>query len=275
MTVVSLLTDFGHEDAYVGIVKGVIFGVNPDASIVDLTHDIPPGDLARAAYVMETAYGYFPPGSVHVVVVDPGVGSGRRIVAVETEGHFFLAPDNGVLTGVLAKDAGMRAVSVENAGLFLSSVSRTFHGRDIFAPVAGHLSRGVALEALGPAIECSRMVRLRPAEPVAGNGTDISGTVVTMDRFGNLITNIRRQDLADGANPGAMGNWRVHIGGRMIEGISGCYGAVAPGALLALFGSTERLEISVNGGNAGKILGIGPGDDVRMIMESSPLDGPL
>ncbi len=253
MTVVSLLTDFGHEDAYVGIVKGAILGVNPAATLVDLTHGIPAGDLVRAAYSLEAAWGYFPPGTVHLVVVDPGVGSDRRIVAVAAGGHLFLAPDNGVLTPVLADNAGARAVSVENRRFFLSPVSRTFHGRDIFAPVAGHLSGGVALDALGPGIALDTLVRLPLPEPEAAEGGGISGVVVTADRFGNLITNIRRRDLA-----GEIGC--VRIGGRTIHGISDTYAAVSPGQLLALFGSTQRLEVSVNGGSARETLGGGAGD---------------
>lgn len=263
MAIVTLLTDFGLEDAYVGIVKGVILTGNPDATLVDVSHGVAPGDVARAAYLLETAYGYFPPGSVHVVVVDPGVGSGRGIVAVEMDGHFFLAPDNGVLTGVLSKGGAVCAVSVENTRYFLSTLSRTFHGRDIFAPVAAQLSKGLDMKVLGPPIDCKELVRLNRATPAAADDQSILGTVVAVDRFGNLITNIQGQDLYEICGGGTC-ELKIQIGARTIHGLSDTYASVAPGESLAVMGSTGRLEISINGGNAGEILGAGPGEEVRV-----------
>jgi len=264
MAIVTLLTDFGLEDAYVGIVKGVILTGNPTATIVDVSHCISPGDVAHAAYLLESAYKFFPVGSVHVVVVDPGVGSERGIIAVETNGHRFLAPDNGVLTGVLPAGGAGRGVSVENTRYFLSPLSRTFHGRDIFAPVAAQLSKGLDLEALGPPVDCAKLVRVDRWIPAATDTHGIVGKVIAVDRFGNLITNIGDQDLSGvykGAGPCEL---KIRIGARTIRGLSDTYASVAPGEPLAVMGSTGRLEISINGGNAGAVFGAGPGEKVRV-----------
>jgi S-adenosylmethionine hydrolase len=264
MAIVTLTTDFGLEDAYVGIVKGVVLTANPAVTIVDVTHNISPGDVDRAAYLLETAYGSFPHGSVHVAVVDPGVGSERRIIAVELNGHRFLAPDNGVLTGVLMEGGAGHAVSVENTRYFLSPVSRTFHGRDIFAPVAAHLSKGLGLEDLGPSIDFGSLVRLDRGGPVSEAPHGIVGSVVAVDRFGNLITNIRKQDLSGifGAADGSRLEIKVH--GQTIRGLSSAYASVAPGEPLAILGSSGRVEISINGGNAGEVFGAGIGKEIRV-----------
>jgi S-adenosylmethionine hydrolase len=264
MTIVTLTTDFGLEDAYVGILKGVMLTIHPEAKIVDISHGIGPGDIGKAAYLMETAFGYFPPGSVHVAVVDPGVGSGRRILAVEMNGHRFLAPDNGVLTAILPDDGGGRAVSVENARYFLSPVSRTFHGRDVFAPVAAHLSRGLDLESLGPPVDFDSLVRLDRPAPAFPSAHGVVGRVVAVDRFGNLITNIREQDLSD-IRAGEDGfKLEITVHGQTICGLSDAYASVTPGEPLAILGSSGRLEISVNCGNAGAVFSAAPGSEVRV-----------
>jgi len=264
MATITLLTDFGLEDAYVGIVKGVILTTNPTATIVDITHSISPGDVARAAYLLETSFGYFPPGTVHVVVVDPGVGSERGIVAVDMGGQRFLAPDNGVLTGVLPGGAAGRAVSVENPRYFLPTPSRTFHGRDIFAPVAAQLSMGLDLEMLGPAVDCRALVRLNRPAPALADGRGITGMVVVADRFGNLITNIQGGDLPGICGGAGACELKIQIGSQTIHGLSDTYASVASGAPLALVGSTGRLEISINGGSAVQVFGGGPGIEVRV-----------
>lgn len=264
MAVITLLTDFGLEDAYVGIVKGVILSVNPSVTIVDISHQINPRDLVRAAYLIESSYSYFAPGTVHVAVVDPGVGSDRSIVGVEVKGHRFLAPDNGVLTAVLAKGPADRVVRVENRSLFLKSVSTTFHGRDIFAPVAAHWSMGLDLGALGPTVDSRALVRLSLPQPVAAGDMEMIGRVITSDRFGNLITNIREQDLILFMETFDTSGLTVQIGGRTIHGLSVCYASVAFGKPLALIGSTGRLEISVNGGSALHYFGAEPGQEVSI-----------
>jgi len=262
MAIITLLTDFGLEDAYAGILKGVILSVNPSATIVDISHHIAPRDLVRAAYLIEASYRYFALGTVHVVVVDPGEGSDRSIVGVEMEGHRFLAPDNGVLTAVLAEGSADRAVRVENSSFFLDPVSRTFHGRDIFAPVAAHLSMGLDLGTLGPAIESEALVRLRFPQPSFTDALEIVGEVIAADRFGNLITNIYERDLVPFFEKTGEPEFAIQIGGRTIRGLSSRYSSVAFGKPLALIGSTGRMEISINGGSALKFFGAGPGEEV-------------
>lgn len=262
MAVISLLTDFGLEDAYVGIVKGVILSVNPSAVIVDISHNIAPQDVTGAADLLGTAYAYFPPGTVHLAVVDPGVGSNRAVIAVETKRHRFLAPDNGILTGVLSGGDVIRAVSVENSRYFLSPISQTFHGRDIFAPVAAHLSMGLELGALGPVVDHDTLVRLRFPQSVRTDQNEISGVIMAIDRFGNLITNIRERDiglfLAHTEGPDVI----IQVGGQIISGLSDSYASVPIGKPLAVMGSSGRLEISVNGGSAHRFFNAGFGETV-------------
>lgn len=269
MAIITLTTDFGLEDAYVGIVKGVILTRNPGATIVDVTHCIPPGDVSRASYLIESAYRYFPSGSIHVVVVDPGVGTGRDVIALEADGHFFLAPDNGILSDVLPAIGTGNAVSVQNTRYFLSPLSQTFHGRDVFAPVAAHLSMGHGLGDLGPRVDMKSMVRLDRDAPVAGGPHAIIGSVVTVDRFGNLITNIQEQDLSGiGAGHSAR-RLKIRIGTQTIDGLSAAYASAEFGKSLAIIGSTGRLEISINGGNAREVLAVGPGAEIRVEADRS------
>jgi len=170
MSILTLLTDFGTEDAYVGMMKGVILSINPQAVIIDITHQIDPQDLIQAAYIIKSSYRYFPEGTVHLLVVDPGVGSDRAIVALEMMGHIFLAPDNGVLTLLMDEGETDSIVSVENTRYFLESVSRTFHGRDIFAPVGAHLCRGLDIKNLGSPLDQQNLVHLKILKPyISGN----------------------------------------------------------------------------------------------------------
>jgi len=242
--IVALLTDYGLQDPYAGVMKGALLSANPEARIVDITHDIPPQDIREGSRVLSAARPYFPTGTVFVAVVDPGVGSSRAILGVETDRHFFLAPDNGLL-GFLDRDGGIRRiVQVREPKYFLKPLSRTFHGRDIFAPVAGHLSRGVDLARFGPSVN-----RLTTAESVAprkaANG-DLQGEVVSIDRFGNLITNIPGELLPDARDI------RITVGRRNVHALSRSYADTKKGDLLALVGSTGHLEISVNHGSAHK-----------------------
>lgn len=251
---VSLLTDFGLRDAYVGVMKGVIHTHAEGVTIIDLTHGVEPGDVAAGAYLLQSAWPYCPPGCVHVAVVDPGVGSQRRVLAAEADGSFFVAPDNGLLSGVLGTAERRRVVAVENRVFWLSPLSRTFHGRDIFAPVGAALSRGIALEDLGPITE--EWVRLPTNLAEHGAGGEVTGRVIYADRFGNLVTNIAGNELP--LRP------IVRVGGRVIEGVSRSYASVGPGETLAIVGSTHRLEVSVRGGSAAGVLGVKVGDAVRV-----------
>lgn len=260
MPVISLLTDFGLTDPYVGIMKGVISSVCPEARIIDITHRIAPQDVEDAAYILSASYPYFPKDTVHVAVVDPGVGSRRRIVAVKTEAGVFIAPDNGLLSLVLEEQSVLAVFCVENPDIFIHPVSRTFHGRDIFAPAAARLACGMKIEDLGDRIDDNSLVRFDFGSPP---GLDekgmLCGSIIAVDRFGNLISNIRRQDIKEAF--GACVSFRqqicVYAGGRIIRGISDSYISVSKGAPLAIIGSSGRLEISVNAGSAETKLKLG------------------
>jgi S-adenosyl-L-methionine hydrolase (adenosine-forming) len=266
MPVISLLTDFGESDVYVGIMKGVILSKAPDARIVDISHSISPQNLVQAAYLIDSAYPYFPKGTAHVIVVDPGVGSDRNIIALEAAGSFFLAPDNGVLTLILEKASVNRAVKVENRRFFLENVSRTFHGRDIFAPVAAHLSMGGDINELGPCIVPSALVYLPIPKPVSSKTGELIGTVIDIDRFGNLITNIDESIIqAFCAKSGS--EVTVGIGKNQICGLQGFYDGVSPGAMLAIIGSRGTLEIAINCGSAKDYFSAAIGDEVTVFTD--------
>jgi len=252
--VITLTTDFGLSDGYVGAMHGVILGLCPEARIVDISHDIAPQDVRQAAFVLESAYRYFPAGAIHVAVVDPGVGSARRLVAVQTAAAFFVAPDNGLLTPILEAEPILAQVQLTRPAYWLPQVSHTFHGRDILAPVAAHLARGVALADLGEAV--TDLARLPLPRPSLQPDGAIAGQVLHTDRFGNLITNVPGELLA--------GPVAVEIAGRRIRGLSPSYAAAEPGQLVALISSRGRLEIAVREGSAARELGAGPGEPVRI-----------
>ncbi|MDI6854350.1 MAG: SAM-dependent chlorinase/fluorinase, partial [Deltaproteobacteria bacterium] len=195
--IITLLTDFGCRDAYAAAMKGVILGINPQVCLVDLTHEIPPHDIAAAAFVLAEAAPFFPPETIHLAVVDPGVGSARRGLAARARGQFCIGPDNGLFHFLFQGAPDLAIFSLENPAYFLSEISATFHGRDIFAPVAAHLSRGLALEKLGPVVDDP--VVLPVAEPVFGRDR-AEGEIVYVDRFGNLVSNINWQRLSDWLN---------------------------------------------------------------------------
>ncbi|MCP4745509.1 MAG: SAM-dependent chlorinase/fluorinase [Desulfobacteraceae bacterium] len=267
MTLITLLTDFGNKDEYAGVLKGVILNVNPRATIVDLNHNIEPQDILGAAYSLKYAYPYFPAGTIHVAVVDPGVGSTRSILAVHVDGHFFLAPDNGLLAPILEIKSPGKLVRVENRNLFLHPISRTFHGRDIFAPVAAYLSQNGKLDKLGPFIQKEQIRPLDGHKPSMPEENKIQGIVVNIDRFGNLVTNIEDRALK------AMSAWDpksvvITAGDSLINGLSESYSDVKPGRLLAIIGSRNCLEIAINQGNAAKRLRIPRGVPVNVSLES-------
>jgi len=266
MRLITLTTDFGLEDAYVGVMKGVILGINPAASIVDLCHAVPPQDVRAAAFLLHTAWRYFPPGTIHVVVVDPGVGSQRRAIAVDVGAATFVAPDNGVLSYVLAKVKEARAVHLTNQRYWLPKVSATFHGRDIFAPVAAHLSLGVPLAELGEPLSLGELVTFplpRPERQACterserGNGNWV-GHVVHVDHFGNLVTDLEAEAIGDTQAV------VIEVGGRRIVGVRRTYADGTPGEPMALIGSSGRLEIAVPGGQAARRLKAQIGDQVRL-----------
>lgn len=258
---ITLLTDFGTADPYVAAMKGVALAINPDVRLVDITHEVRPHDVAEAAYVMASTFRCFAEGTVHVAVVDPGVGSERRILAAELEGHVLLAPDNGLLSLVWGESRPGQLISVANTAYFRHPVSMTFHGRDVFAPVAAHLTLGVDLGELGKPIDDPVELEI----PKARVGEDlIEGKVIHVDRFGNLVTNISRAEVRKlaGGEPGAL---RVEVGDAEIRGLSRTYAEAAVGELLAVFGSTAMLEVSANCGSAADLLGVGRRTVVRVV----------
>jgi S-adenosylmethionine hydrolase len=244
---ITLTTDFGTRDWFVGTMKGVILALNPRASIVDITHEISPGDIHAGAFALAASCRFFPKGTVHVAVVDPGVGSVRKAIAVQTANYFFIGPDNGVLSFALVKEKIKATRALENSALFLQPVSRTFHGRDIFAPVAAHLSRGLAMQKLGPSLR--EFVRLDWPEARVRRGR-IEGQVVYIDRFGNAITNIPSQSLAARRALSC----EVWAKGKQLCPVKDFYQSVPVKHPVAVAGSSGFLEIAINGGNAARRL---------------------
>jgi S-adenosylmethionine hydrolase len=266
-SIISLTTDFGLSDPYVAAVKGSILALNPDVTIVDISHGIPPQDIERGAFVLACAFPYFPAGSIHLAVVDPGVGSERRALAVSTPDGVFIGPDNGILSAALpdtARDAvegrravaisppaGIRAFALSDSRFHRPSVSPTFHARDIFAPVAARVSLGVPPSELGP--EVKEVTALAPFRAEVGDDGTVRGRVVHLDRFGNLITTVCADQLR---GPDV----EVEIAGRVIAGLTGTYADSA--GLSALIGSCGFLEIAFSGGSAETELGSQAGDAV-------------
>lgn len=264
MSIITLLTDFGTQDAYAGIMKGVILSINPQAVIIDITHHIDSQDVIQAAYLIKSSYRYFPEGTVHVIVVDPGVGSDRGIVALEMMGHIFLAPDNGVLTLLMDEGKTDSIVRVENTRYFLKPVSRTFHGRDIFAPVGAHLCRGMDIRNLGPPLDQQHLIHLKIDKPCLSETNRLVGTVICFDRFGNCISNIDETCLKTIDTRGSGRLLEIKIGNTSIKGLSPSYVATEPNRPLAIMGSFGYLEIALNQGNARHALGIQKGDIITL-----------
>ena len=259
--VITLLTDFGTSDPFVGIMKGVILGINPSARCVDLTHAISPQQIRGGALALRSAVPFFPAGTIHVAVVDPGVGSARRPILIETEKGFLIGPDNGVLSLAATTLQRRCARLIENEHFLRPPVSHTFHGRDIFAPAAAHLSRGAMPAEFGPSLD-STVELVLPA--VQSIGSTLRGEVVYVDHFGNLITNIAADVLA--SFPAR--KLSVTIKATRIAGPVTAYAAVSEGTALAMVGSWGMLEVAVRNGNASQMFAAGPGTPVTVVMES-------
>jgi hypothetical protein len=270
--IVVLLTDFGTRDHYVGAMKGAVLAVCPEATLVDLTHELPRHAVEDAAFCLAAACPAFPPGSVFVAVVDPGVGSARRALALEAGGRFFVGPDNGVFSLVLDEEPQARVRHVTHAALFRQPVSATFHGRDVFAPVAAHLARGLRFDQLGPEVGDPVRVRIAGVRQVAPGEWDAA--IVAVDHFGNLTTSLTETRLAAvlaaigaGAAPVV-----VRARGRRLPLVR-TYADVGPGEICALVGSSGRLELAVNQGDAARVLALGRGDVVRLRLAGAPAPG--
>jgi hypothetical protein len=259
MPVITLTTDFGSSDSYVAQMKGVILGINPQVQLVDVTHAIPPQNVARGAAVLVEISCAFPAGTIHVAVVDPGVGSNRALLAADAAGQRFLAPDNGLLWPVLRSSPTDKVHRIESDRFWRNPVSATFHGRDILAPVAAHWSCGIDIAEFGPPFDVTKLIEL-PANEPRRVGQALVGLVESVDAFGNLITNIGETDLPSGDRRA----FSIALGGVRFTGIGRTYSDRPVGSLLALIGSSRRLEISVKEGNAAAILAVGPGAEVRI-----------
>jgi S-adenosylmethionine hydrolase len=259
---ITLLTDFGTRDGYVGMIKGVIRRINPKIEIIDLCHEIPPQDIFEAAYILHTSYRYFPQRTIHLSVVDPGVGTGRKIVCLKTKDYFFLAPDNGLLTFILENEKIEKMVEVTSKRYSLKTVSNTFHGRDIFAPLAAHLSLGLDLGKLGRKVKSFEKIEV--AKPVLSSKGTLKGRIIHIDPFGNLVTNISRDIFEYFSGKFPRVKIRIRIGREEISRISKSYAESKPGELLALFGSANFLEVSLNRGSAQKFLGSVKGEEIKV-----------
>lgn len=258
LPVITLLTDFGTADYFVGAVKGAILSINPRAVIVDITHDIPPQDLEACAFTLLASYRSFPPATIHVAVVDPGVGSTRRPVLVSAGNQFFIGPDNGVFSYIYETEPAHQTQHVTAEKYFRNPPSSTFHGRDIFAPVAAALSKGVELEAFGPSI--TDEVRFAESlEPVMQADGAVKGRIIHIDRFGNCITNITRQTLSAEKERGA----RLRVEGKVIRVFRRFFGEEVGGEdLFAIWGSAGFLEIAANNRSAAASLSVKRGQVV-------------
>lgn len=255
--IITLTTDFGYADAYVGAMKGVILGICPNAALVDISHEIHPQAVRQAAYVLSAAAPYFPPGTVHLVVVDPGVGTSRHPVAVATQRPaYYVAPDNGVLSLAIASDPAHQAVQLTEPRFRRPEVSATFHGRDLFAPVAAHLARGLALHELGEPFPASDLMALPLSQYILPDTGIWQAEVLHIDHFGNLITSF--------VPPGSTDRLAVTAGGKRIPRVARTFADVAPGELLAYVGSSGYLEIAVREGNAHSTTGLRVGDPVQI-----------
>lgn len=263
---ITLLTDFGADEHYTGVMKGVILATNPAARIVDITHSIRPYDVRGASLILGSSAPYFPRGTIHVAVVDPGVGSGRRGVITATQNYYFVGPDNGLFSSVFDDPLHMWTREIEEDAFFLDEVSSTFHGRDVFAPVAAHLSCGIPPQEFGRVI--TDPVRFDFPRVRFEDDEAILGEVIYVDHYGNLVTNIDttvfwRFEYTEDDSPHSP---VIEIGGRVIDGVSPYYQAAQAGELGAQFNSWKRLEVFVPEGSAARMLGAGLGERVRVRM---------
>ncbi len=256
--IITLTTDFGLSDAYVGVMKGVILGIAPEVTLVDISHEVHPLNVAGAAYLLQMAYPYFPADAIHLAVVDPGVGTDRKPLAIAAPHGLFVGPDNGIFCRALADQAALdaqtgellrgTAVALENREFWRQPVSQTFHGRDIFAPAAAHLALGTRLTALGPA---QSVLERAPTQAPIRQGEAVYGSIVHIDRFGNAISNVPEADIPEPTI--------VEVAGRELHGLASSY---QDGRLVAIVGSGGMLEIAARNASAASALGLQVGDPI-------------
>jgi S-adenosylmethionine hydrolase len=252
--VIALLTDFGTLDYFVGAMKGAILSINEGAKIVDLTHEIPPQDIRAANFTLRACYADFPAKTIFVAVVDPGVGSARRAILVETENYYFIAPDNGLLGFVFEEEKDFVVYKLADEKFFADKVSRTFHGRDIFAPVAAHLSNGASPKEFGA--EIKDYICLKTAAPRIISEREIEAEIIHADRFGNLITNLKQSDLPE--------NFALEIGGKTISRLQTFFSEAVQGELFMITGSASFLEVAAFQNSAKEILRVEVGEKIRL-----------
>jgi S-adenosyl-L-methionine hydrolase (adenosine-forming) len=268
--IITLTTDFGSNDHFVGAMKGVILDIVPDAQIVDICHAVQAFDVLDGALTISQAYSYFPNRTVHVVVVDPGVGTARRPIVASSDKYHFVAPDNGVLSLVYAREERMHVRHITSEHYFQQPVSNTFHARDIFSPVAAYLAKEVDALKFGDEIE--DFVRFSAPKPKAVEENRLRGVVLKVDRFGNLVTNVTPQDAPMLFGSGARA-FKVVVGNREITEIHSAYAEGAPGEVFGVLGSMGFLEIAANRGAAAQLTGAGKGSDVTIILGEAAAAG--
>ncbi len=254
--IITLLTDFGTKDSYVASIKGVILSINPHCLVVDITHQVSPHDIQEGAFILANAYSYFPKGTIHLSVVDPGVGGARKPILLVTQNYFFIGPDNGLFTLVAQKERVTQVVVLTEQRYFLSKVSKTFHGRDLFAPVAAYLSMGIKPEAFGPILDS--WVEIDFENPRI-RGRAFIGKILHIDAFGNLISNIDHQKLFNHVRGDS---FVVRVGEKSIQGLKKAYWEGKKNEPMALIGSGGFLEVSMREGNAQKALKVKRGDRI-------------
>lgn len=259
-SLITLTTDFGVQDHYVGVLKAVILSIAPDIRLIDISHDIPPQDIMAGAWVVRNSAMLFPPGSVHLVVVDPGVGTSRKPIAMQIEKQFFVGPDNGIFS-LIADQYDHRAVELTESSFWRLNPSKTFHGRDIFAPVAACLATGTELNELGSPLESLETYRW--AVPISDRD-GVQGWIMHIDRFGNLITNIPEEMIAE---TGEGANLKIYVGNTILNNLVETFGEVLEGEPAAYIGSSGMLEIAINKGNAHEMLGVEKGAQISIVIQ--------
>lgn len=268
--IITLTTDFGSNDHFVGAMKGVILEIVPEAQIVDICHSVQAFDVLDGALTISQAYSYFPNRTVHIVVVDPGVGTARRPIIASSDKYHFVAPDNGVLSLVYAKETRMHVRHITSEHYFLQPVSNTFHARDIFSPVAAYLAKEVDTMKFGDEVE--DYVRFNAPKPKAVDATKIRGVVLKVDRFGNLITNFTPQDVPAIFGEGAK-RFKIVVGSREITEMRNAYAEGTPGEVFCVLGSMGFLEIAANRGAAAQLTGAGKGAEVSVVLGEAAAAG--
>ncbi|MBI5211966.1 MAG: SAM-dependent chlorinase/fluorinase [Nitrospirae bacterium] len=254
--IITLTTDFGYKDPFVGEMRGVILSINQSVNIIDITHGIEPHNIAEGAFVISSSYRYFPPGTIHIAVVDPGVGSGRRAIIMEADGHYFVGPDNGIFSYVMSFSARVKVTHITEEKYFLSKDSPTFHGRDVFAPAAAWLSRGIALKEFGCIIKDYGKSEMPEPEV---NKDGISGEVIYIDGFGNAVTNIKKSDLSEFG-----GRFYVKVKGKKVGRVKN-YSQASDNKLHYLINSSGYLELFVNMQSASKLCYISKGEKITIL----------